>query len=191
MVRKSTDEVLADLERVGAVGAPPEPVGASVPVVTKVTLDRGAPTVELRDLRGEKACEAIDQARAWLQEAQKALEAASSALGRLRGVWEPVEVEGEQDDVPELVVDEEQSPPVPELLSIQGGAERVAEEEAYRQAREAALRKIRGEDEQAGQDDEEDVPFVGQVRARPESLDTGEVSLGTLGMVKPGMPVEG
>lgn len=58
----------------------------------------------------------------------------------------------------------------------------------YEEARARALRKIRGEDQVQGvqADPEEAVPFVGQVRAIPEhkGLDE-EVSLGTIGTVKP------
>lgn len=54
--------------------------------------------------------------------------------------------------------------------------------EAYRLAREAAIRKVRGADLPEGtHDDDADAPFVGQVRAMPPSQATGESTVGTLG----------
>lgn len=197
MVRKTTDAVLADLEHIGAVGGSPAGPDSPVQVAAQV-MAQEVPVVDVRDLQGEKAVEAIERAQVWLQEAAQALQEASNALGGLRGVRAPVERDGPPDtpeppaeplaEEPAEPPEEREALPLPSPSEI---AQDTAVDEAYRRAREAALRKIRGEDTQSEQGDEDDVPFVGQIRACPESWGTGEVSLGAVGVVKPSPPVEG
>ena len=69
------------------------------------------------------------------------------------------------------------------------------DEEILNRAREAARRKILGEDltpEQraAAEGEEDDVPFVGQVRALPVGQEPEEITIGTVGTIKPSFPAE-
>jgi hypothetical protein len=61
-------------------------------------------------------------------------------------------------------------------------------------ARELARRKILGEDlppeQRAMLEEEDDAPFVGQVRAHLPGQEPEEITIGTVGTIKPSFPVE-
>lgn len=190
---RNADEVLNELRSVGAVGGLEKTARASN--IEEVIIDQGPPVAALRDLRGPRAVEAIDSALVQLGIAVEALQGAREALGELRGVWarpedydtpEPQEIDtGEEiDPAPET----EEPKPV-QMVSTE------IDEDTYRRAREAALRKIRGEDiskeQLARLEKEDDVPFVGQERALPPGQEPEEISLGTVGTIKPSFPLEG
>lgn len=197
MASKRVDDVLKELETLGALGAPrktPPPPGS---LVTEVVLERGAPPPRLRDDRGRLAGEALSDAIRGLDALVVDVGVVREALLRLQEVWEPVEYDGEDADVEE---DEQEGAPVdageteaaspsPAPAPLREPPRRVLGGQDYETARLAAIRKIRGEDLQvAGDAAEDDVPFVGQVRALPErTTTTGEVSLGIID-VKPSLP---
>ena len=194
---KTTDDVLADLKRVGAVGAPPPP-----PVPFVVEVEKGVPeSIEPVDSRGAESVEAIDAAISGLDDAVRGLEGAREALVRLRRTWEPSEDRTKAPvEAPEAslsaskaseahpVAAEPQRPPEP------SHEPQEVDEETLARAREAARRKILGEDlppeKRAAMEEEDDVPFVGQDRALPPGMEPEEITIGTVGTIKPSFPAE-
>lgn len=195
---KTTDTVLNDLKRVGAVGGLPKTPAISESLVTEVEIEKGPPSVSLRDLRGGRTVEAVDEAVACLDDAVRGLEGVREALVRLRRVWEPVE---EADDgpgtvleTPETVLRGSETPEAPSTPSLPQELQE-ADPEAVARARESARRKILGEDipseQRAADEDEDDTPYVGQTRALPPGQEPEEISLGVVGTTKPSFPTEG
>ena len=182
--------VLAELAELGALGGPETPP-PSAPV-TVVEVEQGPPSVELRDRRGPQAVEAIDAAVAHLSKVAESLEGARKALLQLREVWQAVE-----ESAPELPLSAPETPEpaaeAPEAAApppTPPAAPPAAGETDLDRAREMARRKILGEDltdaQREAVDAEEDVPFVGQERATlPGQQPEGEVTIGTLGTIKP------
>lgn len=203
MAMVNPDDVLADLKRVGAVGGPKTPA-ISEAAIESIEIERGAPGPVLRDLRGGRAVGAIDNAVRHLDDAVRALEGVRESLVHLRQVWEPV---GEDEEgvfeamgPPETALgslEEEESPPIPgNSPTPLGGAQSPAavDPEALAAAREMARRKILGEnmppEHRAKMEAEDDVPFVGQDRALPPGRGPEEITIGTVGRIKPSFPVE-
>lgn len=199
---KNTDDVLAELKRVGAVGGPPKAVAVSDAVVTEVEIEQGPPSVHLRDLRGGLAAEALDDAVRHLDGVMGELTGLRESLVRLRMVWAPVEDDEEPETAPVAAPEAPLSVPEP----VEGAStppeppsapEASPDEETLARAREAARRKILGEDIPEGErskmhgEEEEDVPFVGMERALPPDRQPEEITIGTVGKIKPSFPVEG
>jgi len=199
---KKTDDVLADLKRVGAVGGSPKTPSISEAIVTEVEIEQGAPGAVLRDLRGERAVEAIDDAVRHLDDAMRAFEGLRESLVHLRRVWEPVsgdEVPSFQaPETPETALDGLERPGAPPMPPNPQGppeADRGPQDvdpEAIARAREMARRKILGEDipPEQRKEDEDDVPYVGQTRALPPGMEPEEITIGTVGTIKPSFPAE-
>ena len=204
MAMRKTDDVLAELKSLGAVGGPPETPAISEAVVTEVEIEQGPPSVALRDLRGGRTLAAVDEAIAGLDQIVRGAEATREALVHLRRVWEPVEgaeeSPGEPLETPETALGGSEPAEGPSMPSEPGKpAEGVQEPqeaspEALARAREMARRKILGEDipqGQRGEDGEEDnVPFVGQTRAVPMGEEPEEITIGTVDTIKPSFPAE-
>lgn len=206
---KSADDVLAELEKVGAVGAPPKTPSVPALAVTEVEMDQGPPSADLIDLRGEHAVGAVDDALRALDDTVRGLEGVREALVRLRRVWEDFDgVVAGAEVLPEgpEAAEAPSVPPEPEQASETlveppphySGLSKAAFEdpEAYKRAIEAARTKILGEgrtpeqwDDERGED-EDNVPYVGQVRALPPDREPEEVTIGTVGKIKPSFPAE-
>ena len=191
MARIKTDDVLADLKRVGAVGAPPP---APVPVVVEV--EKRVPEPTPADAQRAEAVETVDVAIEALDGVVRGLEELREALVHLRKVWAPGEEAPVAAPEPPLSASEaSEGPPVPQEPPSPPEAPQEPDEETLARAREAARRKILGEDltpeqREAVQDDEDDVPFVGQVRALPVGQEPEEITIGTVGTIKPSFPAE-
>lgn len=195
----NTGDVLDDLKRIGAVGGPLKTQAISDAVVTDVEIDQGVPGAVLRDLRGPHAVEAIDDAVRHLDDAVRAFEGLREALGNLRQVWSPVEGDEELSfDAPERATVASEAPKgsssgPPRLMTVASAQEAPdIDPEALARAREMARRKILGEDippEQRGED-EDDVPYVGQTRALSIGMEPEEVTIGTVGTIKPSFLAE-
>lgn len=185
------DEVLQDLKDVGAVGVPYKAPSTPVVRVAEVTVEQGPPQAPLVDLRGEYVVRAIDETLQYIDGMARELVGMRGALERLKEVWtveastmESVTVDTPMEQ-PELPEESVSAPKVP--------APKAIGEDAYARAREAALRKIRGGgvDHNLPLEEEDDnIPFVGQVRALPPGQEPEEFTVGTLGKIKPSFPVE-
>lgn len=182
------DDILEQLKDVGALGGAAKAPSVPATTVLEVDIEQGAPSAEMRDLRGEQTVEAID---ALLYH----LDGMRESLIKLRTVWQA------EDESPADVLDALETPETatmtsgaPEVPSEPPKAQKTTQgrsEEEYERAREAAIRKIRGDDVPEGAlDEEEDVPFVGQVRALPVGQEPEETTIGTVGKIKPSFPVE-
>lgn len=193
---KNSDDVLAELKLVGAVGRPPK---APVPLVVEV--EKVVPvSVEPLDTRGEVSIQAIDAAIAELDDAMRGLEATRETLVHLRRMLEPEQVEAENPveapETPQSAAKKPEGVPVPSdperaVAAIQEPVTYTPDEIA--RAREAARRKILGEDlppEQRAMLEEDNTPFVGQVRAHLPGQEPEEITIGTVGTIKPSFPVE-
>lgn len=204
MAKTNTDDVLADLKMVGAVGGAPKAPVFPENMVTEVEIEQGPPSVALRDLRGAKATEAIDGAVRHIDDAMRSFEGLREALGFLREVWAPVE---DADEGLETVLETPQTalesvgateapstPPSPPKPTEGVQEPPIHNEEAHARAREAARRKILGEDipegERASVEAEEAIPFVGMERALPPGQEPEETTIGTVGKIKPSFPAE-
>jgi hypothetical protein len=195
----NVDSVLAELKTVGALGVPQQSPRAPVEAITEVQIEQGPPSPVLRDLRGPKTVAAVDEAVAALDVAVRGLEGARAALMRLREVWEPAEDAEPLQVALETPLTAAEAPATP-VEAPEGaatpseppeGTQSPPDDEQYARARENALRKIRGEDvPEAGADDEDNVPFVGQVRATLPGQEPEEVTIGTVGTIKPNFPTE-
>jgi len=135
----------------------------------------------------------------------RAFEGLREALTRLREVWAPVD---DVDEGLETVLETPETPlesaeateapstPLSPPKPSEGTQEPpIPDEEALARAREAARRKILGEDipegEREGDEAEENVPFVGMERAMPPGQEPEEITIGTVGKIKPSFPAEG
>jgi len=205
MAKTNADDVLADLKSVGAVGGPTKTPDISESVVTEVEIEQGPPSVSVRDLRGGRAVEAIDAALEGIDEAVRGLEATREALVYLRRVWEPVDSAEEPLDVPvetpETVLSGPEPPEAPSTSQTSAEPSEGSQEprevtpEEIARVRELARRKILGEDmtpeQRAAAEEEDSAPFVGQVRALPPGQEPEEITIGTVGTIKPSFPAEG
>jgi len=194
---KNPDDVLAELENVGAVGGPLKAPAILEDLVTEVTIEKGPPSVVLRDLRGGQAVEALDSAVRHLDAAIGELTGLRESLVRLREVWEPVgaapipKVAVETPETASKPPDASEAPSPPQAPSTPVEPQQEPLGDDYERAREAALRKIRGEDiPETAFDEEDDVPFVGQTRAPLLGQEPEEVTIGTVGTIEPNFPVE-
>lgn len=182
------DHILEQLKDVGALGGPAKAPSIPATKVLEVDVEHGVPSAEMVDLRGEQTVEAIDSMLYHLDGLRE-------ALLKLRSVWQSEEesVDAlEALETPETAVASAGSPEVPSAAPKAQEAAPAPTDDEYRRAREAAIRKIRGDDLPDGTfDDEEDVPFVGQVRALPAGQEPDEVTIRTVGTIKPSFPVEG
>lgn len=182
------DDVLQDLRSMGAVGAPPKAPMEPVVKVAEVTVEQGPPSAPLVDLRGDRTVAALDDAITGLRGMMREMTHTLEALERLKTVWSPgVEVS----TIP--VKEEVAVPKVMEPVQALPPSE-LTQDEAYARAREAAIRKIRGGTSPQGppmEEDEDNIPFVGQVRVVPMGQEPEEVTIGTVGKIKPSFPMEG
>ena len=189
----SVDKVLDELKSVGAVGGLEKTVQA-LTTVDEVVIDRGAPSAPMRDLRGSLAVDAVDEALAQIDVAVEALNAMKGALGRLRDVWTPSEAFDEEDVLEGATPSEAPQPPSQREEAPKAPVALDTGNETYERAREAALRKIRGDDipeeKRTALEEDDDVPYVGQERAVPSGQEPTEVSLGTVGTIKSSFPLE-
>lgn len=196
---KNPDEVLAELKQVGALGGLPKP-----PVVPDVEIEQEVPHEPPLDPRGDLSRVALDDAVRYLDGAVREMTGLREALASLREVWEPVETTESPVGVPVV--------PPESLLSISKRVEGTSkplvpveppeptsdapDEETVARARAAARRKILGEDIPEDElarlhgEVEEDVPFVGAERARMPGQEPQEITVGTVGRIKPSFPVE-
>jgi len=166
------NEVLAELKSVGAVGG----LGQTFEIPRLVPR---APVIQNPTPLRVGA----------LNEAVRCLDAAIAELGKVREVLDRLQEEQSEEDedeneaeVKEPEIEESASGPTVDLRK---------DELAYQNAREAVLRKIRGDDipEESGTtDSEENVPFVGQVEARPPDAGSEEITVGTVGTIAPPTP---
>lgn len=183
VVVKSADEVLADLEVVGAVGESQTPVVVPM-IVDEVVIEQGPPSVTLKDLRGDRSVEILSEALNHIDEAVRVFTNLRKTLEVLREVWAPVDV----------VSDDQKRYQTEAISSLNLSEPGSVSEEEYVKAREKALRKIRGEgttrEKQKEFEDEENIPYVGQIRAIPVGQEPEEVTIGTIGTIKPSFPVE-
>lgn len=194
MGSKQADEVLKELARVGAVGGSRKTPVSPEASVTEVVIERGPPSTRLRDQRGAEVVQALDDALRYLDAVLTAVAGLRESLVHVRDVWCPlIEVEEgleEAQDGPEEVRSAPEAlakvlPPSPASPARPG----APAGQDYERARLAALRKIRGEDVDVRPgESEDDIPFVGQVRALPVGQESQEVSLGTVGTIKPSFP---
>lgn len=192
---RRADDVLAELEGLGALGVPQ----SLAPPVTEVVIEQGPPSAEIRDIRGPETVAAIDEALLGLDDAVNALERVKAALIRFREVWEPEETLPEP---PETVLKVVKDSPTPAALPqpsepSEGPTDLVppalghfASGDDYLRAREAAVRKIRGDDLPGDEGDDDNIPFVGQERAVPMGQEPDEVTIRTVGTIKPNFPTE-
>jgi len=184
MVMKSVDDVLAELKGLGAVGGLKPEVEPSTALAAEV--EPGSHGFRV-DPRVGQAVGVIEDAVRSLDDAIRGLEGVREALVRLHGVWSS----GEAQEAPlTSAVDPGAPAPEPVVEPVRAPTSPVSDvprdNDAYMKAREAARRKILGEGLPAGaeEDDEENVPFVGQVRALPPGQEPEEITIGTVGTTK-------
>lgn len=192
----NADDVLAELKSIGALGRPKTAV--VLPRVGGVDVEEAAPEAPLVDQRGEVMIGLLSDALTHLDSVAEGLTELRNDLAAIRRVWttDPVEAPESPREVlvrPEEVVAATEPVAAPEPPSEPSQPE-IGEEE--RQAvLEAARRKIRGEDltpdqrAKAWAEEEASIPAVGEDRARPE-VDSGEITIRTVGTVKPSFPAE-
>lgn len=191
----NADDVLAELKSIGALGKAKTP---PAPRVDEVDVEEAAPEASLIDQRGEAMVGLLTDAIDHLEGAVEHLTELKSDLEAIRRVWttDPVEASESPQEVlvrPETAVVPTAPPRAPE--SPPEPEEPQLSEEQRQAAIEAARRKIRGEDltpdqrAKAWAEEEASIPAVGEDRAKPET-ETGEISIGTLGTMKPSFPVE-
>lgn len=187
MMVMNSDEVLADLKRIGAVGAPPPaPIPMPVPMPVVMEVEKRVSETLLDDSRQAEMFEAVDEAIDALDGVVRGLGELREALTRLREI-------GSLEMPPGPVDAADNTPEPPEPLEALEEPQRY-DAEAFERAREAARRKILGEDlppeNRAALDEDDDVPFVGQGRALPPGMEPEEIIIGTVGKIKPSFPVE-
>jgi hypothetical protein len=190
------DRVLKELQGLGALGLPKKP-GTSLE-----ESDHPSGTWE-QDPRIGPTLEALDHVRGLWNDLLKAQVVFERALGALLDIWvsEGREgfSEGSSDDVgASAVASGADSAPLPALKVVREPGSEKPGEDAIQRAREAARRKILGEDlteddrqRLLAENEEDDTPFVGQIRARVATMSTGEAMVGTLGKIKASLPTEG
>lgn len=188
------EDVLKELSQVGAVGGS-----------RRVLVAVRSPTVEIATTRSfSTACspnehdadfiQALDDALGCAGTMMAAMRGLREALERARNVWLPYTEGGEETESADTAQDPTRSNqkiskglvlvPPPSSGVVEVSDSPVMPD--YEQARQAALRKIRGEDLKTGSDEDgDDIPFVGQLRASSDRQEVREVSLGVVGTVKP------
>lgn len=197
---ESADNVLAELASIGAVGHK-KPKARPEARVDTVDVEEASPEAALVDRRGEEMVLLLTDAIDHLDALSEGLDGLRSSLEGIRRVWATEDLE--EGSTPLQSVREELVRP-PSLEEAPSKPEPVQEApedpqqdpDMLEAAREAARRKIRGEDlsedEQARAfaEEEASIPYVGQDRASTPETDTGETTVGTLGSIKPSFPQE-
>jgi hypothetical protein len=183
--------VLAELASLGAVNReePPPTDGE----VESVEIDHGPPGPMLNDSRGLRLDTVSDRFGSAITE----LTAAKTAIDELLSVWrlaDGVQPEKKLETPPSMPENaprpsvETAQPVAPLPPPVNASPPPAKELESYQAARMAAIAKIRGEDERtrqrrASMQEEDNVPYVGQVRVRPPGQESEETTIGTLGSV--------
>jgi hypothetical protein len=192
---KNSDDVLAELKLVGAVGRPQKALVPVVVEVEKVVSEGVVPFV-----RGRGSAEALDVVIEGLDEAMRGLERAREALVHLRRSQRTEELPETPPVAPEPPMNASERvevapmPSEPQKSSQSAQRPAILSPEDIAHARELARRKILGEDlppeQRAMLEEEDDAPFVGQVRAHLPGQEPEEITIGTVGTIKPSFPVE-
>lgn len=93
-------DVLSELEALGTLGEPPPRIER----VEKVEMEAGAPSTQLRDVRGRQMVEACDRVVTSLDRLVECLDGAARMMQDLKGdilemrrIWEPPVVEDDYD----------------------------------------------------------------------------------------------
>jgi hypothetical protein len=146
-------DVLAELKDLGALGTPED---SRKRTVAEVTVESGAPSVPLRDARGDRTAALLEQLSEQLQAVSEAAQtiaeasaAAAETVAELSAVWAdadvPVEVDAEVEDPAPA------KPPKKEVAAVVAPVEKPAKQadakpENYEQIMASVRRRVRGED---------------------------------------------
>lgn len=204
------DDVLSELEGLGALGGS-EKTPPFKTQIEAVLIDKGLPEIGERD---ERIVQALGTARHGLDTAIAGLVEMGKALDVLLATWSPNDQEGNVVphsiplETPETVQESVQVIAAPRstesasssVRSSQGAGKPDSSDPVYQAAREAAIKKIRGEDipedahrqaegKRLRAEEEDDARFIGHDRA--VSNRSEEVSIRTVGVVKPSFSAEG
>jgi hypothetical protein len=182
-------DVLKELRGLGALGRVRRPE-------REVEASKTPSGVWERDPRIAPTQEALRAVAERLSALRQAESDFDIALKRVFDIWEgdpPLEAAEVSSGGEEVL-----STPAPPVRKVIRDVPKIeASPEEIRLAREAARRKILGEDitdealrRRVLEGEEDDVPFVGQVRVTAESAIMGETTVGTFGTVKPSFPQE-
>jgi hypothetical protein len=192
---KTTDDILAELEKIGALGVPGDPP----PFLPR------QPDFEQTDLVFQpQVAQALELARSTRKRIRE-VAAVQAQLEKDMDLLEQLLVGAPIDMMGTVVIEPAESPQEPSNGS--GGAAHVvqalpaseqlprAKPRTYEEARAAAIAKIQGkgasEAMQTAREEEASIPYVGQDRARPEAdLMEQEVTIGTVGTITPDLPQE-
>jgi hypothetical protein len=140
--------------------------------------------------------ESLQEVAARWAELRRAQEAFETALQKVFDIWEGESQPVVDQEPPDAAA--ERSEAAPKRIRPVRKVQKVeASPEELERVRAAARRKILGEDlsevergRLAASEEEEAIPFVGQVRARVEGVAVGETTVGTLGTIKASFPKE-
>lgn len=188
------EDVLKELSQVGAVGGSRKALVAIGSPIVEIAVDRGLSTTCFPDEREADFIQALDDALGCASTMMAAMRGLREALERARNAWLPQVESAEETESADGVQDALSLNRktltglvlVPSPSPVIAPSSDSPEKPEYAQARQAVLRKIRGEDLGAvSNEDEDDIPFVGQVRALSDGQEVQEVSLGVVGTVKP------
>jgi hypothetical protein len=191
------DDILLEMRTIGAIGSTAAQVATPVDRVEEVAVDRATPGTTLRDLRGPRMVELLDQAVAQLGVLQ-------DTFREIREIWVTEDGAVDRADAAlrqvRAMARTEAVPPSEAVESRPATKKSVAEAEppaSLEEARLAVLGKIRGGGSAdplsrrapVDEDDDENVPFVGQEFARPVGDEAVTVrSLGQMKVRLPGGP---
>jgi hypothetical protein len=195
------NDVLAELKSIGALGRPAAPKAPAPARVDEVAVEEAAPEAPLIDKRGEAMVALLTDAIERVSTSIKAQEGLREVLMTMRQVWttetfeEPQEAPQEALQRPPKAAPAPKAPPTPSAPPegvSPGGVD--LKDPVYQKAREAALRKIRGEDIPpealaAARRAEMEEDRRGTIRATLDPSE-GETTVGTLGTIKPSFPEE-
>lgn len=136
-------DVLAELKDMGALGTPED---TRKRTVEEVTVESGAPSVPLRDARGERTAELLEALSEQLQTVSAAAESAAAIVAKLAAVWASdggTTAEDEDEDEEDA---EEPKASRKEAAVVAPVPKEPVKPENYEKLMESVRRRVRGDD---------------------------------------------